>query len=354
MSGPRFKTHTPSRLSAQVTLALFLSCALLRSEILEHWNTNLVSTYAGMNYLVYADGRYVAFGSYSDYGVIFTSEDGKSWTLRSDGFSSDLSYAIGLTYTGSRFIALGGFGTSASSTNGISWDVFSFPNRGTAMGVAFGAGRYIAVSHGGSASFGSGCIARSQNGTNWLPITTDVINAPFTDITFGADTFVAISSNFVYRSDTGLYWGRSPIPGGSQISFQSGLFIVPYRPGTNLISTDGFDWDAVQTGITNLVGKVSSSHGIFLARAGSYLATSTDGTNWVQYATPLPGNSDFQDYKPDFATDGNRLVTVGLNYTNLNYNGFIYDSGDLLRVRMLGALTINNFSLRIGRSHVRS
>jgi hypothetical protein len=319
------------------SLALCVAAFSSRAEILEHWSTNLVSSIAGMDCVVYANGRYVAFGEYSDYGVIFSSEDGKTWTLRSDGLNSDISYSIGLVFTGTRFFALGGFGTSGTSTNGISWGVFSFPNYGNANGVAFAAGLYVAVSD-GFTDFGLGsCIARSTDGTNWMAATN---SAPLGDIAFGAGRFVAIgaysSSGSVYRSSNGTNWTQSSIPGGSQISFQNGLFIVPYGPGTNLISTTGLSWAPVETGITNLMGKVLSSHGILLARAGVYLVTSTNGTNWVQYANRMPGNSFRQ---PNLATDGTRIVTVGYTFTTPPYyHGFIYTSDELVGIRLTGGL----------------
>ena len=286
-----------------------------------------------MDCVLYANGRYVAFGEYSDYGFILSSEDGKNWTLRSDGISSGISYSLGLTYAGGKFFALGGFGVSGVSSDGISWDAFFFPNYGNASGVAFGAGVYVAVSD-GSADFGFGsCLARSLDGKNWTSVGN---STPFGDIVFGSGRFVAIgiygNPGFVYRSSNGTNWTQYPIPGGSQISFQNNRFIVPYGPGTNLISTDGISWATVETGVTNLIEKILFSNGILLARAGSYLVTSTDVTNWVQYANPLPGNSFRQ---ANLATDGAQIVTTGFTFgPPPYYHGFIYNSEELVGIRM--------------------
>jgi hypothetical protein len=329
--------------SNAVCLALALCFVSLssKSDILDNWTTNVVSNNAGMDCIVYANGLYVAFGEYSDYGVILTSEDSQRWTLRSDGISSGISYSTGLSYTGGKLFALGGFGTSGISSDGISWETFGFPSYGgssaIASGVAFGAGLYVAVSDGhDSSDFGLGrCIAISTDGKVWAAATNA---APLGDVVFGAGRFVAIgvygSSGFVYRSSNGTNWTQSAIPGGSQISFQSGLFIVPYGPGTNLLSSNGTAWASVQTGLPFSIGKVLFSHGIFLSRAGSILVTSVDGTNWVQYSGQLPGNSSRQ---PNFATDGTRIVTVGGVFTSLpnTYTGYTYSSDNLFGLQII-------------------
>src|ERR1051326_9393485 len=77
--------------------------------IMDHWTTELVSSnHIGLDFVAFGQGRYVAYGEYSDWGAIMSSEDGINWTLRDDGggFSgSGLSYSIGLSYAGGKFFA---------------------------------------------------------------------------------------------------------------------------------------------------------------------------------------------------------------------------------------------------------
>jgi hypothetical protein len=140
-------------------------------------------------------------------------------------------------------------------------------------------------------------------------------------------------SGHIYTSTNGTNWTQRSIPGGSSISFLNGIFIVPYNPGTNLLSADGINWTAKSTGITNVLGKVGAANRVFMARAGSYLATSIDGTNWVQYAPMLPGTSTV-------ASDGSRLVTVGrtLVLPGSNYDSYAYLSDVLVGIRMTNSI----------------
>src|SRR6266550_883531 len=106
-------------------------CFSSQAGLMDHWTTNQVSTnHFGLTYVVYGNGRYVAYGPYSDYGSLMSSEDGVNWVLRNDGggaSGSGLSYSVALSYAGGKYFALGGFGVSAVSSDGISWNTFSFP-----------------------------------------------------------------------------------------------------------------------------------------------------------------------------------------------------------------------------------
>src|SRR4030095_1751624 len=88
------------KLSPLLVGIVVLSGCVAAADILLHWTTNQVSSIAGMKCVIYANGRYVAYGEYSDYGLILSSEYAKTWTVRSDGglgpSPSGLSYAVGL------------------------------------------------------------------------------------------------------------------------------------------------------------------------------------------------------------------------------------------------------------------
>ena len=161
-----------------------------------------------------------------------------------------------------------------------------------------------------------------------------VAYGPSIFVVLGADNgYNSIAdSGHTYTSTSGNTWTQRAIPaGGRFISYINGCFIVPYASGTNLISSDGINWIAINTGITGKLGKVSFANGLFIGRSGSTLATSTNGTNWVQYPQALPGG--------DFATDGSRLVTVGSKYTGppLLSDSYTYLSDVLVGIRMTAA-----------------
>lgn len=150
------KPHLSILVASLLAAAFLCSAGKTRADILENWTTNQVSTNRfSLEFVVYGKGLFVAYGEYSDYGAIVSSEDGKTWTLRNDGgpvgSGSGLSFSCGLAFTGTRFFALGGFGTSAVSTDGINWTVFSHPASTLLRGAASGPG-HVAV---GDAILGS-------------------------------------------------------------------------------------------------------------------------------------------------------------------------------------------------------
>jgi hypothetical protein len=146
---------------------------------------------------------------------------------------------------------------------------------------------------------------------------------------------------------------------GNKISYANGLFFVPLNNKTNLLSTDGINWSKKATGLTNMLGVVTYGNGIYMAqcgiaRAGSYLATSIDGTNWFQYANLLPNYCpipDTADFDASVATDGSHLVT-GSATGSFYYNGFVFTSDPLVCVRMTNNM-IPNVALSglVGRNY---
>jgi hypothetical protein len=317
---------------------LFLGSGLarppgLRADLLEHWTAQQVSTSSyTLEFIARGFSQYVAYGWFSDYGVILTSSDGMTWWKVLDGSEpgpgQGFSYALALTRTGNKFFAFGGFGISAVSDNGVAWTTFTFPN---AYGVAYGASVYAAVVNDIYTFPPKMDVWTATNGLSWTP---HHLNGSMGDIAYGAGLFVAIGVNNgltndsgrTYTSTGGNLWTKRDILGGSKISFVRSLFIVPYTNGTNLVSADGMNWAALSTGIPYLIGRPTFANGLILASASSYLASSVDGTNWTQYARTMPGKGD------SIVSDGFRLIRVGgtPQAPPFAYNGFVYRSEPLV------------------------
>ena len=318
------------------------------AEALDYWTTNHISTnYFGLRCVAYGNGRYVAAGGFSDWGVILSSEDGQNWLTRSvgggPGGNSGLAFVESVIYAGGRFVAVGFWGGTAASTNGIDWTIGNVPAPGLTdglYGVAYGNGTYVAV--GGGASYADQNVFTSSDGISWTAQhSTSPAGASLGDVAYGAGRFVAIGINrgsvndsgHLYTSTDGTTWTQQSISGGAQVSFCNGRFLIPLAAGTNLISTTGTGWGVQGTGLTNLLGKITYANGSFLARAGSGLAASPDWTHWFQYPQTLPGTSTV-------ATDGQRLVTVGNNtapFVPMYADGYTYVSDLLPGIRLTTA-----------------
>ncbi|MBE0543467.1 MAG: hypothetical protein IH623_19150 [Verrucomicrobia bacterium] len=336
------RTHLGLFVSA-ICVGIFLSTSTptARADALDNWTTNQVSTNSfQLNRVVYGGGRYVAAGGLGDGGVLMSSEDGVNWTLRAyDGSSGPPSLVWGLTYGGGRFVAVGHFGGTASSTNGIDWTINyggdGWPDSLGLSGVAYGNGVYVAV---GNNSGSVSSIFTSTNGIHWTAPpkhpseVRDVYDVAF-GTRFGTGFFVAVAEGgYIYRQTGDSFWLRSgsPMGVGSRISYCRDLLITPVSAGVNLLSLDGISWAAVNTGVAKLLGKPIYAAGMFFARAGNSLtsrdsfATSTDGTNWVLRTQQFP------TWSSDIASDGSRLVIVGA--TSPGWNAFTFTSDSLLEI----------------------
>jgi hypothetical protein len=319
-----------------------------RADVLDKWTTNQVTTNSfGFHHIVFGNGLYIAVGEAGDSGGFYTSGDGLHWMFQ---YSEPNSWGVTLNYSGGHFagVCIGlGSGVADVSSDGTNWTTTLFLINGapafTPVAITYGNGLYAIV--GSTNNVAS--ILTSPDGDTWtLRQAGTSPGGPINSVTYGGNRFVAVGNNdgLEYTSvgfSAGTTWTRRSIPGGNKISYGNGLFFVPLNNKTNLISVDGINWSLNSTGLTNVLGAVTYGNGLFMAQcgisiSGSYLATSTDGTNWIQYAKPLPNSwtwFDSSDFDVSLATDGTRLVTVGATGIGV-FNGFIYTSDVLVGVRM--------------------
>jgi len=305
---------------------------MLRGGVLDNWTTNQITTNSyGFKQVVYGNGRYVAVGDEgpNNPAAIYSSEDGFNWVLR---YTDNNCWSLSLTYSGGHFVGVGVGGLeTAISANGTNWTVSSLPSQYGNFGNVYngypgdmtcGGGIFVVVGSTNSV----GTIITSPDGATWTPQTVTPVGGFISSVACNGSQFVAVGNNDgneYTASLSGTGWIRNSIPGGNLVSYANGLYLVPLNSGTNLISTDGFNWSLLPTGLTNQLGKVIYADRLFIARSGSYLATSTDGTNWIQPASPIPGNSAL-------ATAGNRLVAVSYRSSGIRFsngdNSFVYNS----------------------------
>ena len=305
-----------------------------RADVLENWTTNQITTNSsGLRYLVYGAGRYIAVGEESDSGNIYSSEDGLTWT---QCFTEPSSWGLTMSYSQGHFAGVGGFGIVDISTNGVDWTSASsplqyFPDEGRSE-ITYGNGLYVLV---GSTN-GVGVILKSPDGTHWTYCSpTPAPGGPILSVAYGSGWFIATGndgSEYVsFGPNAGTTWIRRQNIGGGQVSFANGLFFVPLSAGLELV---GVGVTPQYTGLTNMLGNVIYANGLYLARSGNYLATSIDGSSWIQYSPSIPGTATLD---PNLATDGTRLVTVSqqdASYGINSYNAFIYTSDVLVGIRL--------------------
>ncbi len=330
----------------------------VRADFLDNWMTNQITTNSfGLHHIVYGNGIYVTVGELGDSGGFYTSGDGVNWKLQ---YSEPNSWGVTLDYSAGHFTAVaphsGGFNAADVSSDGTNWTTYLFYQYGflfTPSAITYGNGLYVVVGSTNNNHVGS--IATSPDNVTWTPASFEPsAGGSIASVVYSPDydMFVALGNNdgyeYEYYNDGGP-WYRYNIQGGNKIYYGNHFFIVPLNNQTNLIY-DGNFWSAEPTGLTNMLGKVTYGHGVFMAQCGVSLATSTDGTNWFNYAKPLP-NSKTSGYDDSLATDGSRLVAVGA--AGYPYaNSFVYTSGPLVGVGMNNNLTPNvTISGLVGRKY---
>jgi hypothetical protein len=288
--------------------------------------------------IAYGNGRFVAVGG-GGSGVtdVMTSEDGVNWTLRSAATDQDWTHVV---YGEGTFVAVTQFGGVMYSTDdGTSWTTAlsnSDPKLDTSNGIAYGNGRFVAVSSGISNFF-----TYSDDGITWATTSTPTIGVSWQSISYLNGRFLATNweySDGLYYSTDGITWSNSGVswdysPTGclsaTDIAYGNGRYVAvcydnAIATANVAVSTDGLTWTNYTTAEDNAWGSITYGNGYFVMMADdgtSRLAYSTDGINWtlvnVGSATDVWANCT--------AFGAGKFVSAGL--ANANQGILYFDAG---------------------------
>lgn len=240
-------------------------------------------------------------GGYTVQYLAFTSNMGQTWTNAGNvGALMSTSGRILFTYANGFIFASGnGLGNSVVYyyIPGSGWTgTYTFPGSSAGGGVAYGAGRYVAVSAGTEAAYATSHIG---------PWTASTIPFGGYRIYFENNLFFLIgSAGQVATSTDGITWttrSTNTSSGGPL-----GFFIKNNRyficGGTGVMtSPDAITWTATNPVGTNNHHAVEFFNGTYYAATSNGYATSTNGTTWTKPST-IPGlgitnNLNFYDIK---------------------------------------------------------
>jgi len=166
--------------------------------------------YNDIQSIAYGNGKWIAVGANGKMYTTTSGNTGSSWT--SVDVTSLFTYSVGgssgtvqtiqtVVYASNRWIAAGGGGKMATSTDGQNWTAVAGNTFGpaTIKTIAYGNSRWVAA--GGQdllgSPIGSAKIAVSKNGIDWtsIPDTSFVGSDQINGIAFGNNKWVAVSSN---------------------------------------------------------------------------------------------------------------------------------------------------------------
>lgn len=196
--------------------------------------------------VAYGNGLYVAVSYNLISGIYNTmySVDAVTWTLNNTDIAAGLNDII---FANGKFVAVGGdgnnFGYVETSTDGRNWTASSI-STAYWQGLAYGNGLYVAVAGQG---YTSPQVATSPDGVTWTNRTTDNSDKYWADVVCGNGLFVAISSsqgNNVMTSVDGITWttnAGSNTYGWFHITYANGLYVAVAQNGsaTQQIMTSG-------------------------------------------------------------------------------------------------------------------
>jgi len=167
-----------------------------RNNLTGNWT---VQTFAGnpdFRDVIYANGEYITV---REGGEIRTSLDGLTWNVQTSGVTTDLRSIL---WDGSNFLVGGQNGTILRSSNGISWQQFSssgpFINA-----LAFSGSKYIAA--------GGYGLKISSDGISWRNVLTPPTSYSWEAATWTGSKFYigGLFGSGVWESTDGDTWAKS-------------------------------------------------------------------------------------------------------------------------------------------------
>lgn len=206
------------------------SGTILYSEDLRSWTHADVPEVGHLTSVTYGNGRFVAVG----HGALLVSEDGVVWEIGPEPAGNRGGTVI--LFAGDRFVVLGaGEGSfPLVSDDGINWTVHSQSIYGSFNRVAYGNGLYVA---GGPFSG----IVTSPNGIEWSEVW---LSGSSFGLAFGADRWIQVTHVESRTSVDGKTWEDAGLPpaGRSAVAFGNGAFVAAPHTATTTMSADGVVW----------------------------------------------------------------------------------------------------------------
>lgn len=253
------------------------------------WVDQLAPTTLNLNAITYGtnslgQGMFLMGGN---SGLIMTSPDGTNWVEQFSGMPVAVkSVACG---PGVGFVAVGS-GSSvswvASSPDGVSWTP-GIPSVGNEdlRGVAYGAGRFVAVGH-----YGGTESSETGEPTTWINHTPGWGQYNNAGVWTGTNFVVVSTEGMIRTSPDGIHWTLRDRPAERSLrclACGAGLVVAGGDGGTIVTSDNqGANWALQVSYIDTTINGIGYAAGTFVAMgAAGVILTSPDGTNWLaQYS----------------------------------------------------------------------
>jgi hypothetical protein len=204
------------------------------------WTQRTSGTSVGITGLAYGNGIYVSGANgASSSNAIKTSTDAITWTARTFGSTAS---NIRLLYGNGIFVATYGStnGRFRTSTNGITWSSpITVPGSSPYYAMTYGNGLYVAAGGGGG-------IASSTDAITWTARTSGTALTIFS-ITYGNGLYVYGGDDGVLATSTDTITWTSRTSGAgihtiTALTYDNGLYAYSTTNGSIATSTDAVTW----------------------------------------------------------------------------------------------------------------
>ena len=227
----------------------------------------------------YGDGKFVAVGyDSSNNNHVLHSTDGITWTPASDlGTTADpnatTNYWNGVAYGNGKWVAVSYYGSSSRimySTDANIWTTLTdadVPWDGSSHGwwnVIYGGGKFVAITQ--ESRSGIQPVAVSTDGITWQlsNVTPYDTNRRWSDIAYGDGLYVGIvgtntaSQNAIFYSTDAITWEKADTPGTAEwngIAYGNGKWVAVCSSGSYITgrlawSDDGITWTGTVSDFT--------------------------------------------------------------------------------------------------------
>jgi hypothetical protein len=288
----------------------------------QSWTLGDLSTGAkaitfGQGRFVVVEGFFSNVSAYSENGFVWVTR-----TLPANLDSTESNWQD-VAYGNNRFVAIADNDAqvAVSVDRGVTWVAAQLPVNAPWKKVAYGNGVFLAFAEGDiAASSTDGFVwqTRDMQATDidilltskddivgWTA-GTNVSANNWEAVAFGNGRYVAVSSDVTaaYSTNNGVSWTASTIPGGvtdqpNTIAFGNGIFTAPLRGSNDVItSSNGGESFVFQSNVLSVTRDWSAiafgnNTFVMVAEGSNTTAVSANGSTWTVFNTNLPSSSEW-------------------------------------------------------------
>ncbi len=262
------------------------------------WHSRGTSEY--LMGVTWSGSQFVAVGQ---NGTILTSPDGITWTQRTSGTSYRTLF--GVAWSGSQFVVVGDHGILLTSPDGITWTQRTSGTSEDLRNVVWSGSQFVIVG-------GTDGILTSPDGITWIPLRISGTQYWLNGVVWSGSQFVAVGrESTILTSPDGItwtprrtsdtqYWLNGVVWSGSQ-------FVAVGDYGILLTSPDGITWTQRTSGTSEDLRNVVWSGSQFVIVGIGTILTSPDGITW----TPRRTSDGFRGTLNGVTWSGSQFVAVG-------------------------------------------